>query len=315
MKIAFFGTPFFAASILEHIVKYGTRHQVMAIISKPDAPRGRGQKVLPTAVHKKTDELLPHVPFFQPRRASDETILPFLQALQADVFVVVAYGEIIKKRVLEIPKHGCMNIHASLLPHLRGAAPIQRALMQGDTKTGITIMRMDEGLDTGDMLLQKEMPIYENDTFADVESQLLLLAQKAVIEALDSIEDGSVRYVPQDNEHATIAPKIGEKDLCLHTEENVATLHNYIRALSPKPGAYISLFIRGKPMRLKILSSLKMGNPNPLEKPVLREYGNELALMNTSGLLLLKTVQLEGKGPTSSGEFLRGYPLDCLHLT
>lgn len=314
MKIAFFGTPFFAASILEYLVKNGARHQVVSVVSKPDAPKGRGQRVLPTAVHEKAQELLPNVPFHQPHKASDEAIVSFLRMLQADIFVVVAYGEIIKKKVLEIPKYGCLNIHASLLPHLRGAAPIHRAIMQGYAKTGITIMRMDEGLDTGDMLLQKEMPIYENDAFSDVESRLLPLAQTAIVEALDSIEDGSAHYVPQNNACATFAPKILEKDLFLDPRENVATLHNYIRALSPKPGAYFSLYVRGKPMRLKILSSLNVRGETLLEKPVLLEQGKELALMNESGLLLFKSIQLEGRSATSSEAFLRGHPLDCLRL-
>jgi len=267
-----------------------------------------------TPVHEMAARLLPNVPFIQPKRASDNETIEFLRSIQADIFVVVAYGEIVKKAVLELPRYGCLNIHASLLPYLRGAAPIQRSIMQGDRKTGITIMKMDVGLDTGDMLLQKEVPICENDLFQSVHDSLLSLAKEGIVEALDIIESGQARYTPQESSLATFAPKICDQDLILQPEENVRKLHNFIRALSPKPGAYFNILVRGKPVRLKVLSSLKMEGLNSLEKPALREYEGHLALVNSSGILLLRTIQLEGKAPTTSEAFLRGYPITCMSI-
>jgi methionyl-tRNA formyltransferase len=314
VKIVFFGTPGFAASILEHLVLQSPHQEVIAVISKPDARKGRGQQVMQTPVHVMAERLLPTIPILQPKKTSDISIVEFLRSLQADVFVVVAYGEIVKKAILEIPRLGCLNIHASILPHLRGAAPIQRAIMQGDRKTGITIMRMDEGLDTGDMLLQKEVPIFENDTFPDIEAGLLSLAKESIVEALDLITKEKAFYVPQENALATFAPKICEKDLHLCPQEEVRKLHNLVRTFSPKPGAYFTILVRGKECRLKVLSSLKMEESNVTDFPVLRKVGSTLALVNSSGILLLKTIQLEGKAPVDSESFLRGYPIDCLSL-
>lgn len=314
MRIVFLGTPVFAASILEHLVKTATRHSVVAVLSKPDSQSGRGRKVVQTPVHTMAEKLLPHVPILQPEKASDEKTVEFLRSLHADVFVVVAYGEIIKKAVLEVPKYGCLNIHASLLPHLRGAAPIQRALMQGDTTTGITIMRMDVGLDTGDTLLKKEVEISENMIFSELEHLLIEAAKSGIVEALDCIEDGNAHYIAQDTSQATYAHKIGEKDFCLHPEDHVRKLHNIIRACSPKPGAYFTLLVRGKPVRLKVLSSILQEKELDIPYPIFVEGEQRLSIANKTGVLLLKTVQLEGKAPLASEVFLRGYPLDCLSL-
>ena len=315
MRIVFFGTPQFAAGILEHLVLKGQHHQVIAVVSKPDAPKGRGQRMIYTPVHEAAERLLPGVPYRQPTKVSDPEVIEFLRSLQADIFLVVAYGEIVKKSVLDIPRYGCLNIHASLLPFFRGAAPIHRAIMHGDTRTGVTIMRMDVGLDSGDILLQKETPISLGDTFHEVELSLLSLAKDAILESLDLIEEGRAQFIPQENSLATLAPKIHERDLLLCPEERVDKLHNQIRALSPKPGAYFHILVRGRPFRLKVFSSVMMEGPSENTIPTLKVVNGHLALLNSSGILLLKKVQLEGKSSLSSEDFLRGYPLSCLTLS
>ena len=309
MRVVFFGTPSFAAGILEHLVLQ-SHHQVVGVVSKPDAPRGRGQKVGKTPVHEVSERLLQNVPYLQPQKAIE--IIDVLQGLQADVFVVVAYGEIIKKAVLDIPRLGCLNIHASLLPHLRGAAPIQRALMRGDAKTGITIMKMDVGMDTGPVLLQKEVKISENTTFLDLEAYLQEKAKEGIVEALQLVEENKAYFVPQDSAQATIAPKITEKELCLDPEADIKALHNIIRALSPRPGVFFHILVRGKPVRLKVLASLDMGRMFLADQPRFRAHPDGLVLVNSSGSLLVTKLQLEGKSPMDSSSFLRGYPADCL---
>lgn len=308
MKIAFFGTPLFAAKLLEHLATKVPQHQIVAVVSKPDKPKGRGQMCQMTPVHEIASKLLPGVPYLQPEKAS--AVIAPLESIGADLFVVVAYGEIVKKELLDLPKYGCVNVHASLLPLLRGAAPIQRAIMDGFSKTGITIMRMNEGMDTGDMIVKKEVPIDKNDSFLLVEERLLHAAQEGLVEALDAIEAKRAIYTPQDHTKATKANKITEKDLLLDPASDVQVVHNTIRALSPKPGAYFQVFVRNKPCRLKVLES-RVGTGYS-ESPVFQMREDRLALVNRTGELILYTIQPEGKARMSSQEFLRGYPIPTL---
>lgn len=312
MKVVFFGTPSFAAQILEYLVLHAPQHQIVAVVSKPDKPQGRGQKIVFTKVHESAVKCLPHVPILQPKKASDHETVQQLASFGADVFVVVAYGELVKKALLDLPSQGCLNIHASLLPHLRGAAPMQRAIMQGDEQIGVTIMRMDEGMDTGDMLLQKVVSIDEHDVLQDVYDKLLLQASMAIVEALDLIQEKRAVYVAQKHDKATLAPKILEKDQWLHPDMSVDQMYNTIRALSPKPGVYLKILLRGKPIRLKIVQTKKQMRRS-LE-PVLTECSEGLLLMNQTGSLLLTRVQLEGRACMNSLEFLRGHPLHTLGL-
>ena len=284
------------------------------MVSRQDKPKGRGLVVEKTAVHEMAEKLDLQVPILQPKKTGEPEILQKLKAVQADAFVVVSYGEIIKKSVLDIPRYGCFNIHASLLPRLRGAAPIQRAIMRGDRTTGITIMKMDEGMDTGDMLLTKEIVIHENDCFADVEKALIEAAKEAIVEALDRIESGAFTLYPQNHEEATLAPKISDEELLLKPESNVKDLHNTIRALSPKPGAYLNVTVREKPMRMKIFSSKLLTEGGKSPEPLLTAQNGMLSLQNSTGRLLLETVQLEGRPRMSSQEVLRGYPIEILQL-
>lgn len=309
MKIVFFGTSSFSASLLEHLVLNVPQHRVVAVVSRPDSPKGRGQKCCMTPVHEVAERLVPNVLYLQPQKASSIEVIEHLKTLKADIFVVVAYGEIVTKALLDIPPKGCVNVHASLLPLLRGAAPIHRAIMQGFSHTGVTIMRMDEGMDTGDMILKKEVSIRENDCFDDVEKALLEAAKIGLVEALEAIEAGTVEYTQQNHAQATKASKVVERDLCLDVGQDVRTLHNMIRALSPKPGAYFQVRIRNKSFRLKVLKSTVISESRQEVTPSFKTRNGELVFVNTSGELLIQEVQLEGKARMPSKEFVRGYPL------
>lgn len=311
MKIAFFGTPVFAAKLLEYLVLNAPQHQVVAVISKPDKPKGRGQHCQMTPVHEMASRLLPDVVYMQPVKASSVEAIEQLRSIGADIFVVVAYGEIVTKALLDIPKYGCVNVHASLLPLLRGAAPIQRAIMQGFAKTGVTIMRMSEGMDTGDMIVTKEVPIGENDSLDTVQQGLCEVAKIGLLEALDSIENGTVVYTQQDHSKATKANKITETDLLLDPKTDVRTLHNTIRALSPKPGAYFQVTLRNMSVRLKVVESQLVAGPTSSE-PLFQKRDGALVLLNSSGALLIQDLQLEGKARMASKEFLKGYPLPTI---
>lgn len=307
MKIAFFGTPVFAAKILEHLVLNAQQHEIVAVISKPDKPKGRGQHCHMTPVHEMASSLLPNVPYMQPQKASSIETIEQLRAIGADIFVVVAYGEIVTKAILDMPRYGCVNVHASLLPLLRGAAPIQRAIMQGFLKTGVTIMRMAEGMDTGDMIITKEVSIGENDLVGTVQDRLLEAAKIGLVHALDAIENGTVVYRQQEHSLATKANKITELDLCLDANDDVRKLHNTIRALSPKPGAYFQISLREKFVRLKVLES-RVGEECS-KTPTFQTRECNLVLVNSTGSLVIQELQLEGKARIASKEFLKGYPL------
>ena len=232
MRIVFFGTPDFSASLLKHLVQ-ATHHEIVAVVSKPDAPKGRGRILCPTPVKVAAQQSLPSALLLQPERASIPQTVGALQALAPDVFFVVAYGEILKESILEIPRLGCYNVHASLLPSYRGAAPIQRALMDGCEKTGSSIFRLTKGMDSGDIIWQKSCPVGPEMNAEELTARLLELAKEGSVESLRLLETGTAVFVPQHHEEATLAPRITPNDLVLDQSHNIAVLHDRIRSLSP----------------------------------------------------------------------------------
>lgn len=311
MRLIFLGTPRFAASILEHLVKV-TKHDILAVVSKPDAPTGRGQHLVVTPVKETAQKLLPDVPVFQPNKVSDAESVAYLRGFQPDACVVVAYGEILKPPFLEIPRLGTYNIHASLLPSYRGAAPIQRALMDGCSHSGITIFRIDRALDSGDLVWQGRCAISPNMTAGELTEELLELAKRGIVESLDRIEQGTVTFRHQPHEEATFAPKIVPKDLILDPAQDILHIHDRIRALSPQPGAYFFVQYRDQKKRLKVFRSHVDGSytaPNPRWCVVPQGF---LGLSTPSGTLVLEIVQFEGRSSMPSNQFLRGVPLEEL---
>jgi methionyl-tRNA formyltransferase len=230
VKIVFAGTPGFAATALEAIVAAG--HAVVSVLTQPDRPVGRGRQVRAGPVKGLAER---HgLPVLQPASLADDSIVETIRALRADAMVVAAYGLLVPRSILELPRRGCINIHASLLPRWRGAAPIQRALLAGDETTGITIMQMDEGLDTGPILLQEALPITAEDTAGTLGDRLAAIGARLVVEAL------AAPHAPrlQDPAHATYAPKIHRAQAEIHWRDSAAALDRQVRALNPTPGAH-----------------------------------------------------------------------------
>jgi methionyl-tRNA formyltransferase len=296
MRIVFFGTPDFAAKILEAIVQDGS-HEILAVVSKPDKPQGRSQKLMPTAVKEMHAKYLPSIPLFQPKRASDLEFVKTLKALCADVFVVVAYGEIVTKAILETPLYGCFNIHASLLPLYRGAAPIQRSLLDGAKETGITIIKMDEGMDTGDIAYQGSMQVPSNMNAGELFLGLQSMGASAILEVLNQLQDRSISLCRQEHDRATVAPKLKKEEFLINWKESAYSIHNKVRALSPFPGAFCHVEIRGELKRLKIL------------KTALEVDSEEWVIQTGKGKIALLHVQLEGRPAMPAAQFLRGYAL------
>jgi methionyl-tRNA formyltransferase len=309
VRIVFFGTPAFAAHILNHILR-NSSHKVVAVVSRPDAPSGRGRHLQPTPVKKAVQEYNEEIPILQPLKASSPEVAAQLQTLSPDIFLVVAYGEILRKNILEIPSKGCFNIHASLLPEYRGAAPIQRALMNGCSKTGVTFMRMGEGMDSGDIVVQRSCAVSEKENAGELTEKLLKLSLELIDDALARIKNGTAPFTPQQHALATYAPKIQPEDLVLNDVDDIWQIHNRVRSLSPAPGAYFWIQLRGEKKRLKILRTHLDQTLCDAEHRWKCSSEGYLALCTAEGALVFDEVQLEGKAAISSKEFLRGTPLE-----
>ncbi len=314
MKIVFFGTPDFAAAILEHIVTKSS-HTVVAVVSKPDAPSGRHQILKDTPVKAMTKKLLPTVPILQMPKASSKECVEQLKKIQADVYWVVAYGEIIGTTVLEIPKCGCFNVHASLLPQYRGAAPIQRCLIDGCTKTGISIFRLTKGMDSGDIIWKKACSVEENTDAGELTERLLSIAKEGTIACLEMLASSCVTYTPQFHEEATLAPKIEPDDRILNPSADILDIHNRVRALSPNPGSYFSIIYKGTSMRLKILKTHIVESDRVPMRRFAQLPNKMLGLRTPEGTLVFDFVQLQGKSEMPSDQFLRGLPLSEILIT
>ena len=235
MKILFMGTPDFALFSLKAIAQSG-RHTLCGVVTQPDKPKGRGYAMLPPPVKVYAEEI--GVPVYQPNTLRDESFASLLGELDPEIIVVVAYGKILPPNVINYPKYGCVNVHGSLLPEYRGAAPMQRAIIDGKKVTGITTMYMAEGLDTGDMLLCGELPIEKNHNFEDVHDGLGALGAELILKTLDGLEAGTLKRIPQDDSLATYASKISKEDCLISFDTDARTLHDLIRGLSPIPLAF-----------------------------------------------------------------------------
>jgi methionyl-tRNA formyltransferase len=308
VRLIFFGTPDFAASILEHLVST-TKHEILVVVSKPDAVKGRGQQLMATPVKQAANRLLPEVPVFQPVKASASESVAYLNAFQPDACVVVAYGEILKQALLEVPRKGSFNIHASLLPAYRGAAPIQRALMGGCRKSGVTIFRLAKALDSGDIVWQESCAVGPNMTSGELTEDLLEIAKRGVVEVLEGVENASLTPQHQLHEEATFAPKIERQDLVLDSSQDILLIHDRIRALSPQPGAFFSVMYHDQIKRLKVFRSHIDATQLETHNRWCKTSQGFLALATLTGTLVLDVVQFEGRSVMSLDIFLRGVPL------
>jgi methionyl-tRNA formyltransferase len=300
VKIIFAGTPQFAASALAALMK---EHDVVAVLTQPDRPSGRGMQL--TASPVKQLALQHDLPVLQPLTLKTEEAQRAISVLNADVMVVAAYGLILPKAVLQIPRYGCLNIHASLLPRWRGAAPIQRAILAGDAETGITIMQMDEGLDTGDMLLKKACPIAADDTAETLHDKLAGLGALAITEALRDLEQGKLRPERQDAQLATYAAKLTKGEAQLDWNQDVAQLERAVRGYFPFPVA--QAFFGETPVKV-LRASLGAGKAAP-PGTVIAVDREAILVACGNGTLALKVLQKPGGKALPAAQFVQGFPV------
>lgn len=237
MRIVFMGTPEFAQASLQKLI--GTGHNIVGVFTQPDKPKGRGYKLVAPPV--KELALEHNIPVYQPEKMKDGTALSILKELNPDLIAVVAYGRILPKDILELPKYGCINVHGSLLPKYRGAGPIQWSVIDGEPVTGVTTMYMGEGLDTGDMILKKETPIGENETYGELHDRLKEIGAEALVETIALIEQGKAPREKQDDSLSSYAPMLDKKIAKLDFNKPAQQLHNLIRGLSPWPVAHTTV--------------------------------------------------------------------------
>lgn len=295
MRVIFFGTPEFAASILDHLIQ--NKVEIVAVVTQMDKPQKRSEKKVPSAV--KQVAIKHRIPLFQPQRVKDPLFIEEMGRLDPDVFIVVAFGQIFPKALLDVPKKAAINVHASLLPLYRGAAPMQRCLMDGCAKTGITIQHMAEKMDAGDIILQKEIDIKKHAHLKWLHDALCKLSKPLLLKALKKLDHRKA----QNEKKATYAPKIEKKDLILDFTKQAKQVLDHILALSPIPTAYCMVEMCG-PKRLKVFAA-KMSKIKLRPKEILIDKERFLIGSQTNAIELL-VVQLEGKIKMSSKDFLKG---------
>lgn len=306
MKIVFFGTSRFSAEILAFLKTLPC--EIVAIVTRTDKPRGRDLKCQASPVKQKALEIFPNIPLFQPEKASTDDFCEELRAFQADLFLVVAYGEILRANILSLPSRACINIHTSLLPKYRGAAPIQRCLMQGESVSGVTFMEMALKMDAGDILLQQEVPISSQMDNVSLESALLLASLERLPEFLEHFDSYYAKRQVQNEDLVTFAAKIFPEDCLLDASKSAEVLQNQIRGLAPSPGAYVLLQLGSQVKRLKILTSRVFQEKSGREIGSLWVENSSLYMAVGEGFLEFLEVQLEGKKAMKVEEFLRGMP-------
>lgn len=309
MKLLFFGTPQFAVPSLVASIEFSRQYravdgsQVVGVVTQPDKPSGRGQKlrVCPVAEYARAQGL----PVFQPTTLKDPLLWETWRALDADLFVVVAYGRILPQEVIDSAKRGVINVHASLLPKYRGAAPIQRALMNGETKTGVTTMQVVFELDAGPALRQKALPILESDTSGTLFEKLSILGGEVLSETLEDYQHHHERPIPQDPSCVTFAPPLRKEEGVVDWTVPAPSLLNRIRAVTPWPGAWTTF----KDKKVKIVqaksSSLQRGQATPGQ--VLHVSPAAIEVACGEGVIALEVLQLEGKKPLAARDFLNGF--------
>lgn len=302
MRLVFFGTPAFAATILDYLLQQ--KAQIVGVVTRPDKPKGRSNT--PCFSPVKQLALAHHLPLLQPGKISAPEGIEALRQWQADVFVVAAFAEILQPALIALPPLGCINVHASVLPRYRGAAPIARCVEAGENETGVTIMKIAPALDAGDMLAVAKIPLTEDMTAGELTDALATLGAHTLWDALQRLEKGSLVPMPQDNTQATYARKLTSAEAEVQWERPAAIVYNHIRAMTPKPGAWTWIWIRGEKKRLLIKKARKKSAIGASPKALVP--GADLSISCLDGSIQLLEVQLEGKSPLSAAEFLRGYP-------
>lgn len=304
MKVVFFGTPTFAAKVLSYLLENDVN--VVAVVTKPDKPKGRSGKPIPTPVKAVAQSCEKPIPVFQPEKVSAPEFADVLPPFQADLFVVVAYGEILKQHILDIPTLGCINLHASLLPKYRGAAPIQRCILNGETETGVTIMHMVRKMDAGDIIKTTKIPIETHATFGQIEQELCRVGSPLLLEVIRDFEQGAVKEVAQDETQATYAPKIELEDCQIDWNLPAQTIHNLVRGVNPYPGAWCTVLVKGEEKRLKIKITKIVEDRNGSPGEILSCGPEGMVVSCGDGSVQIVEFQLEGKRTMAPEELIRG---------
>lgn len=302
MNILFMGTPDFAAGILSAIIDSG-RHTVTAVVTQPDRPKGRSDKLIASPV--KEVAAANGIKVLQPERIKNSDEVARLRAIDADIFVVAAFGQILSKEILDIPKYGCINVHASLLPLYRGAAPIQWAIADGQSVTGVTIQQMNEGVDTGDIISQKIVPIEDDETGESLFDKLMVASQSLTVDTLSEIEEGIATHTPQDEDRATYA-KILKKEMgCIDFRRKAVEIERLVRAFTPWPGGYT--YLNGKILKIKKCSAYCASSE--YEPGCVVNAKDTIDVACSEGILRISALQAEGKKEMSAHDFLLGHPI------
>lgn len=299
MNVIFMGTPEFAVPTLKKL--HECRHNIQLVVTQPDKPSGRGKKLKKSEVKEAAEEL--NLPIFQPDKIKKPENIEVLKQYNPDVIVVVAYGQILSKEILELPKYGCINVHASLLPKLRGAAPLNWAIINGETMTGVTTMQMDVGLDTGDMLLKSEVEIHENMNVGELHDILMHKGADLLVETLERLEKEQLKPEKQDDSQSNYAPMFNNENRKINWNKSAKEIHDLIRGLSPWPTAYFTMDDK----TIKVYES-KYSNEKTNNEPgfVIKADNDGIFVAANEGTVILKEIQMPGKNKMKIDAYLRG---------
>ncbi len=304
MKIVFMGTPDFAVGTLHALAE--SEHEILAVVTQPDKPKGRGKALQPTPV--KEEALRYGIPVYQPKKVREEEFQAVLRELNPDLIVVVAFGQLIPKSILELPRYGCVNVHASLLPKYRGAAPIQWAVIDGEKESGVTIMKMDEGLDTGDMIAKAVVPLAADETGGSLFDKLSQIGAQLLIDTIPALEAGTAVCEKQPQESPTpYAAMLNKKMGLIDWNQDASVIECLIRGLNPWPSAYT--YLKGKTLKIwqaKVVETQQEAEPGT----VICVDKKQLVVACKTNALSIQRLQLEGKKQMETEAFLRGYTID-----
>ncbi|GIM31952.1 methionyl-tRNA formyltransferase [Paraclostridium bifermentans] len=299
MKIVFMGTPEFAVPCLQKIIDEG--HEVLAVVTQPDKPKGRGKKLAMPPV--KELALKYDIPVYQPLKAREESFVDTLKEMNPELIVVVAFGQILPKSILDIPKYGCVNVHASLLPRYRGAAPLNWVIINGEEKTGVTTMYMDEGLDTGDMILKSEIPLDDEITAGELHDKMMIDGAKVLKETIDLIEKGKAPREKQSNENTCYSPIMNKSLGNIDWNKSAIDIHNLVRGINPWPSAYTTY--EGQTMKIwktKVIDKNSDKDPGT----IISVDKEGINVSTSEGIVQIKEIQMAGKKRMEVPEYIKG---------
>lgn len=302
MKVIFMGTPDFAVPTLEALIE---KHEVLAVVTQPDKPKGRGKKMVFPVVKEKAIEH--NITVYQPQKVKTPEFVEILKEYQPDIMVVVAFGQILSEEILNIPKYGCINVHGSILPQYRGAAPIQWSIINGEEFGGVTTMYMAKGLDSGDMILKAKEKIKPDDTYGSLYDRLSVIGADLLIKTLDLIENGEVKRIPQNDEEATFAPMIKPELEHINWNRKNTDIVNLIKGLNPQPVAYTML----NDEKLKIWFAETIdGDYNGEPGTIVDVRKRDFVVMTAEGAVAVKEVQAQGGKRMSADAYMRGHAIE-----